>query len=594
MNASGHDIDNKLVVRVGVASCGIAAGGNKVLAAFNMQVNNAGLNVTVKPTGCAGMCYREVLVEVASNQGSWFYAHVTPDRVERIVNEHLKNGNPINEWIIPSDELNSFMSRQQRIVLRNCGVIDPESIEDYLSTGGYSALDKVLGNFTPEQVIDEILRSGLRGRGGAGFPTGIKWMTTRTAIGQPKYVICNADEGDPGAFMDRSVLESDPHSVIEGMLIGGYAMGASEGVLYVRAEYPLAVQRLEQALKQAFERNYLGQSILGKDFDFNIYIRQGAGAFVCGEETALMMSIEGRRGMPRLRPPFPSQSGLWGRPTSINNVETFANVAWIINNGADAYARFGTEKSKGTKVFALAGSIKRGGLIEVPMGIPIREIVNEIGGGTTSGSSFKAVQLGGPSGGVVPAELGDTPVDYESITQTGAIVGSGGMIVMDDTACMVDVAKFFLNFTQDESCGKCTFCRLGTKRMLEILQRITEGEGSESDLDILLELALEIKQSSLCGLGQTAPNPVLTTLKYFRQEYIEHIKAHKCPAKKCQALIQYIIDEEKCIGCGLCLKYCSTSAITGSKKKPHHIDPDKCIRCGLCLSVCKKDAILVK
>ncbi len=588
-----QNVTDSWVIKVGLASCGIAAGGSKVFGAFKTHLKNVKAPVELKPTGCIGMCYREALVEVSSQDGTWLYGQVNTERVERIVQEHLLGGCPVEEWLIPADEIRSFMSRQKRIVLRNCGVINPESIADYLDSGGYMALDKALDRLSPLEVIDEISKSGLRGRGGAGFPTGTKWLTTRKAIGHPKYVICNADEGDPGAFMDRSVLESDPHSVLEGMLIAGYAMGASQGIIYVRAEYPLAIQRLELALQQARDRGFIGREVMGRNFDFEIYIRQGAGAFVCGEETALIMSIEGKRGMPRLRPPYPSQSGLWGRPTSINNVETFANVPWIISNGADAYAAHGTVTSKGTKVFALAGSIKRGGLIEVPMGISLGEIVNEIGGGTKSGTDFKAVQLGGPSGGVIPAEMAATPVDYESISRTGAIVGSGGMIVMDEKACMVDVAKFFLNFTQDESCGKCTFCRIGSRRMLEILEKITRGEGSEAELDTLEELAQEVKKSSLCGLGQTAPNPVLTTLKYFRDEYMQHIKLQKCPAKKCQALIQYLIVAEKCPGCGLCLKYCPVNAITGSKKQPHSIDPAKCIRCGLCSSVCRKDAVMV-
>jgi len=587
------DYAGSCVIKVGIASCGIAAGGSKVLGTFAAQLNSRGIEATVKPTGCIGMCYQEVLAEVIRDNRPVLYGKVTPERVERIIEEHVIGGHPVEEWVLPQDEVDGFMSRQQRIVLRNCGIIDPESIEDYIDSGGYRALEKALGKLTPLGVIDEITRSGLRGRGGAGFATGVKWLNTRKAGGSPKYVICNADEGDPGAFMDRSVLESDPHSVLEGMLIAGYAIGAGQGIIYVRAEYPLAIQRLEKALAQARDRKLLGEGILGHKFDFNLNIRQGAGAFVCGEETALIMSIEGKRGMPRLRPPFPSQSGLWGRPTNINNVETFANVPWIMQHGAEGYARLGTAGSRGTKVFALAGSIRRGGLIEVPMGITIREIVEEIGGGIPGGLGFKGIQLGGPSGGVIPASLEDTPVDYESINRTGAIVGSGGMIVMDESACMVDIARFFLNFTQEESCGKCTFCRIGTRRMLETLERITGGEGNETDLAVLEELAHEIKQSSLCGLGQTAPNPVLTTLKYFRDEYIEHINAKKCRAKKCQALITYLIKPDDCPGCGLCIKYCPVNAITGSRKQPHTIDAAKCIRCGLCISVCRKDAVTV-
>jgi NADH-quinone oxidoreductase subunit F len=584
------------VVKVGLASCGIAAGGQKVYDALKAQLNDHSLkNVELRRTGCMGMCYSEVLVEVFPPQGRRvFYRNVTPEQVQRIVEEHIIGGEPVAEWVIPADEIDNLLSKQRRIVLRNCGIIDPESIDDYLGAGGYKALEKVLHNMLPREVIDEVTSSGLRGRGGAGFPTGVKWGFARKSRGSQKYVICNADEGDPGAFMDRSVLESDPHNVIEGMLIAGYAIGASEGYIYVRAEYPLAVKRLEIALAQARERGFIGDGILGSDFDFNISIRQGAGAFVCGEETALMMSIEGRRGMPNFRPPFPAESGLWGKPTNINNVETFANVPWIILNGADAFSAHGTKKSKGTKVFALAGKIARGGLIEVPMGISLKEIVFDIGGGTSMGLDFKAVQIGGPSGGVIPASLAETSVDYESITQTGAIMGSGGLIVMDESACMVDVAKFFLNFTQDESCGKCTFCRIGTLRMLEVLDRISKGEGKEEDIGLLEELAQGVKKASLCGLGQTAPNPVLTTLKYFRGEYEAHISEKSCPAKKCQALITYEIIPEKCPGCGLCAKYCPSDAISGEKKKPYLIDSEQCIRCGLCMSVCRLGAISVR
>jgi NADH-quinone oxidoreductase subunit F len=475
-------------------------------------------------------------------------------------------------------------------VLRNCGRIDPESLDHYLTVGGYQALRQVLAQSDPDALIASVIDSGLRGRGGAGFLTGMKWRFTRLAKGDRKHIICNADEGDPGAFMDRSVLESDPHAVIEGMIIAGYAIGADHGYVYVRAEYPKAIDRLNIAIAQCVERGFLGDTVLGSTHSFHVKLKEGAGAFVCGEETALMMSIEGKRGMPRVRPPFPATKGLWEKPTSINNVETFANVPWIVLHGAKAFNSLGTDNSKGTKVFAMAGKIRHGGLVEVPMGISIREIVYDICGGIRDDRKFKAVQMGGPSGGCIPAELQETVIDYESINKTGAIMGSGGLVVMDDTTCMVDVARFFLEFTQRESCGKCTFCRIGTKRMLEVLTRITEGNGGDGDIEVLEELAARVKNSSLCGLGQTAPNPVLTTLKYFRSEYEAHITNKKCPAHHCQKLLTYTITDD-CSGCMLCLKACAVGAITGEKKKLHVIDQSKCTVCGECYKVCNLGAV---
>ena len=475
-------------------------------------------------------------------------------------------------------------------MLRNCGVINPENIEEYIAAGGYKAIEKVLSSMKPEEVIEEIKISGLRGRGGAGFPTWFKWNAAKQSPGNEKYLVCNADEGDPGAFMDRSVLEGDPHSLLEGMIIGGYAMGANHGVIYCRAEYPLAIKRLEIAMEQAREKGFLGENIFGSGFDFDIYIKAGAGAFVCGEETALIASLEGERGMPRLKPPFPAAKGFWQKPTDINNVETLANVPWIIYNGGAAFGAMGTEKSKGTKVFALAGKIKKGGLVEVPMGLTLKDVIFGIGGGIKNDKKFKAVQMGGPSGGCIPAELIDTPVTYEDINKTGAIVGSGGMIVMDEDTCMVDMARYFLNFTRDESCGKCNYCIIGTKRMLEILERITEGKGKDGDIELLEELAMKIKDGSMCGLGQTAPNPVLTTLKYFRNEYEDHIYNKKCTAGSCKALITYSITDA-CRGCTLCSKHCPVEAISGSVKEKHVIDTEKCIKCGKCLDTCKFGAI---
>jgi NADH-quinone oxidoreductase subunit F len=555
-------------------------------------------DIALMQTGCIGMCYKEPLVEVlVPGHERYVYGDMTPEKAERIIEEHVINGKPVGDWLLMVEgngsDIDNPLEGQRRIVLRNCGIIDPEDIDDYISVGGYDAIKKALAGMTPEQVIDEVIESGLRGRGGAGFSTGLKWRFAREAKGSPKYIICNADEGDPGAFMDRSVLESDPHGVLEGMLIAAYAIGADEGYIYCRAEYPLAVHRLKLAISSARARGFLGEDILGSRFSFDLQIREGAGAFVCGEETALMMSIEGKRGMPRSRPPFPAQSGLWGKPTSINNVESFANVAWIISNGAKAYNSLGTEKSKGTKVFALAGKVARGGLVEVPMGMSINDIVFKVGGGTSSDLAFKAVQMGGPSGGCVPASLADTQVDYDSLSSIGAIMGSGGMLVMDESTCMVDLAKFFLNFTQDESCGKCVPCRIGTKRMLEILQRITAGEGKDGDIELLENLAASIKRASLCGLGQTAPNPALTTIKYFRDEYEAHIVDKTCPAKKCKALITYEVLADVCTGCTKCTKFCPTGAISGAKKKPHVIDEAKCVRCGLCMDVCKFNSINV-
>jgi NADH-quinone oxidoreductase subunit F len=574
---------------VGLGSCGIAAGGHRVYERFAELLRSDHSGSILKQTGCIGLCYREVLVEVRDREGrSTLYGEVSPERVDRIVEDHLRQGKVIDEWRVERD---AVFAKQQRIVLRNCGVIDPASLDEYLARDGYRALENVLTRMTPTQVIDLIADSGLRGRGGAGFPTGTKWRLAQAAKDPHKYVVCNADEGDPGAFMDRSVLEGDPHSVLEGMAIAAYAIGASHGYVYARAEYPEAVRRLRQAIAQATEHGRLGKNILGKGFHFEVALKEGAGAFVCGEETALIASIEGKRGMPRVRPPFPVESGLWGHPTCINNVETLANVPWIILHGADAFKAYGTAGSKGTKVFALAGKVKRGGLVEVPMGITINEVINEIGGGTISGRPFKAVQMGGPSGGCIPGWLGNTSIDYERLTATGAIMGSGGMVVMDESTCMVDVARFFLSFTQNESCGKCTFCRIGTKRMLEILERICAGAGKDEDLTLLAELGEQIKASSLCGLGQTAPNPVLTTLRYFLAEYQAHIGDRKCPAKVCLPLVEFWIDPERCNGCGLCADVCEVGAISGEKKLPHRIDVGVCVKCARCLTVCRQAAI---
>ena len=577
-------------VVIGQGSCGVATGARKTAAEFEKQIAEKKLNIDVDITGCVGTCYLEPIVDIYDDDGKMTrYVRVKPDKVEKIVEDHLISNKIVEDQAI-SEEDKLFIEKQQRVVLRNCGVINPENIDEYIAADGYKAIEKAL-SMKPEAVIDEIRISGLRGRGGAGFPTWFKWNATRRHPGDRKYLVCNADEGDPGAFMDRSVLEGDPHSLIEGMIIGGYAIGANYGVIYCRAEYPLAIKRLETAMAQAREKGFLGENILNSGFDFDLRIKAGAGAFVCGEETALLASLEGERGMPRLKPPFPSAHGYWQMPTDINNVETLANVPWIIYNGGAAFGAMGTEKSKGTKVFALAGKIKKGGLVEVPMGLTLREVIYDIGGGIKNDRKFKAVQMGGPSGGCIPAELIDTPVTYEDINKTGAIVGSGGMIVMDEDTCMVDMARYFLNFTRDESCGKCNYCRIGTKRMLEILERITEGKGRDGDIELLEELAYKIKDGSMCGLGQTAPNPVLTTLKYFRNEYEDHIYNKKCTAASCKALVTYSINDV-CKGCTLCSKHCPAGAISGSVKEKHVIDTAKCVKCGKCLDTCKFGAIM--
>ena len=587
----------KATVIVGLGSCGLAAGAGKTFDEFHRIRQADKLDFEIKKTSCIGMCFREPLVEIIDDTGKYLYGSVDIKRVDEIIEKHIKNFSPIPEYIIDSEKYKSedsaFFDGQVKITLRNCGHIDPESIDEYEERGGYDAMRKISNaNLSPDKVIQIVLDSGIRGRGGGGFPAGMKWKFARNNASDKKYVICNADEGDPGAFMDRSILEGDPHSVIEGMIICAYAIGASEGYIYCRAEYPLAIKRLNIALEQARSKGYLGENIFGiPGFSMEIYIKEGAGAFVCGEETALIASIEGERGMPRRRPPFPAESGLWKHPTNINNVETFANIPWIIYNGPEAYAKYGTEKSKGTKVFALTGKIKHGGLVEVPMGITIKDIIYKLGGGIIGDKKFKAVQLGGPSGGCIPEYLSHIQVDYDKVNETGAIMGSGGMVVMDETTCVVDVAKFFLDFTQKESCGKCTFCRIGTKRMLEILTRITEGEGKEGDIETLEEIAQTIKDSSLCGLGQTAPNPVLTTIKYFRDEYEAHIRDHKCPALSCKKLLTYEVIPENCTGCTACARGCPVDAIEGEKKQPHNILQDVCIQCGVCFTKCKFKAI---
>ena len=579
---------------VGEGSCGIAAGAGKVYDELQALLQ-PGEDIALGVTGCIGMCFLEPIVDIRNEKKELVrrLVHVRPEDAETIVSA-LRSGDLSRlDGLAIRDEDAAFLSAQTRIALRRCGVIDPTSIDEYLAEGGYEALKKVLTTMTPEQVIEEIKISGLAGRGGAGFPTWFKWNAARQSEGEEKYLICNADEGDPGAFMDRAVIESDPHDLIEGMLIAAYAIGAKECIVYVRAEYPLAIVRLNHAVEQATAKGLLGKNIMGTGFNCTVRIKEGAGAFVCGEETALIASLEGERGMPRLKPPFPAQKGYHQKPSNINNVETLANVAWIMANGGEKFAAMGTENSKGTKVFALTGKIRRGGLVEIPMGQTLRHVIFDIGGGIRDGKQFKAVQLGGPSGGCIPEQLLDTQIDYKALTATGAIMGSGGMVVMDESTCMVGMARFFLEFTTRESCGKCVHCRLGTRRMLDVLIRITEGEGQPGDIELLEELCAAVKDGALCGLGQTAPNPVQTTIRYFRDEYEAHINDKKCPAKECAALLRYSIDPDKCKGCTACARKCPAGAIAGQLKQPHVIDPAKCIRCGQCLATCKFGAISV-
>lgn len=598
-----HDPDGSTKQILICTGTGCASSGSPRLIELvreELARRNLDESVRVRSTGCHGFCEQGPIVIIEPDKT--FYTKVKASDIEEIIEKDIVHSekvarllyhDPVSGESAVTYETVNFYAKQNRIILHNCGQINPERISQYLAKNGYQALEKVLHTISPEEVIEEVQKAGLRGRGGAGFPTGLKWSLCRKAKGDKKYVICNADEGDPGAFMDRSILEGDPHAVIEGMMIGAYAIGADEGYVYCRAEYPLAIERLKIAIAQAEKNGLLGENILNSGFNFTLKIKAGAGAFVCGEETALIASIEGKRGMPKVRPPYPAEKGLWGKPTNINNVETWANVPHILLNGADWYAALGTEKSKGTKIFALTGKVNNTGLVEVPMGITLREIIFDIGGGIKGGHNFKAVQIGGPSGGCIPEEMLDLQVDYDSLTAAGAMIGSGGLVILDDTTCMVDMARFFLTFTQKESCGKCTPCREGTKRMLEILSRITKGQGKEDDLENLETLAKVIKTTSLCGLGQTAPNPVLAAIRYFRQEYEAHIREKRCPSHACTALLKYEINPDKCKRCGLCARHCPVGSIVGDKNNPYEIDPQSCIKCQTCIEKCKFEAITV-
>lgn len=579
-------------IKIGLGSCGIAAGAKKVEAALITEATANNIEINFKKTGCIGMCFVEPMIELIDETGKKFvYCNLDEAAAKAIINLHVMEGKPVENKLLTAEN-EAFLTQQTRIALRNCGIIDPENIEEYINTQGYTGLKKAI-DLGSEAIIETIKASGLAGRGGAGFPTWIKWNAARNNQGETKYVICNADEGDPGAFMDRSLLESDPHSVIEGMIIAAYAIGAEEGVIYVRAEYPLSIYRLNIAIKEAEAKGFLGKNILNSGFNFNLRIKAGAGAFVCGEETALIASLEGNRGMPRIKPPFPAEKGYNDQPSNINNVETYANVPFILANGAEAYNIHGTEGNRGTKVFALAGKIKRGGLVEVPLGKTIREVVFNIGGGMVNDATCKGVQMGGPSGGCIPVHLFDTPIEYKAIAATGAIMGSGGMIAMDESTCMVDMARFFLDFTQKESCGKCVHCRIGTKRMLEILERITAGEGEAGDIEKLQTLGEEIIAGSLCGLGASAPNPALSTIRFFRSEYESHINDKKCPALNCQPLLTYTVNNN-CIGCGACNRKCPVNAISGERKAKQLIDQTLCTKCGNCADVCRFNAITIE